>query len=229
MTENKDKYAQMGKNTVDSKEQLKESDIIKFDNLGGTGRRFMFVGNSITLHGVKPEIGWNNEWGMAASAKEKDYVHRLEKMISEKEPNAAFCICQVARWERNYKTSNEVYPLFESARDFNADVIVFRCIENCTAKEFEADVFERELDAFLGYLNVTGKAKIIITTGFWHHPGDGILRSYAEKMGYPCVELGDLGELNEMKAIGLFDHSGVANHPGDLGLQMIAERIARCI
>ena len=219
------KYAQMSKNTVDSKGQLKETEIIKFDNPDGAGKRVMFVGNSITLHGVKPEIGWNNAWGMAASAKEKDYVHQLERMILEKDPNATFCICQAARWERCYATGSETHGLFENARSFGADIIVFRCVENCPGKDFDSESFERELNGLLNYLDSTGKAKRIITTGFWHHPGDGVLRAYAEKMGYPCAELGDLGEDDGMKAIGLFEHSGVANHPGDRGMQKIAERI----
>lgn len=44
------------------------------------------------------------------------------------------------------------------------------------------------------------------TTGFWNHPGDRMIREYAKENNLPCVELGDLGELDEMKAIGLFTH-----------------------
>ena len=43
------------------------------------GPRVLFVGNSITLHGPSPKIGWTNNWGMAATARDKDYVHLLQK------------------------------------------------------------------------------------------------------------------------------------------------------
>ena len=222
-----DLYAQMAKNTVDSKNQLKESGVVRFHNIEGEGIRVMFVGNSITLHGIYPSIGWNLECGMAASAVEKDYVHILESKIQEVDQNAAFCLCQVAEWERNYKTGSEKHSLYESARAFDADIIVFRFIENCPGAEFDADVFYQAVEGLAEYLNADGEAKIIVTTGFWRHPGDSQLFSFAKNNSLPLVELGDLGERDDMKAIGLFEHSGVANHPGDLGMENIAARIAK--
>ena len=66
---------------------------------------------------------------------------------------------------------------------------------------------------------------MILTTGFWRHPADDGIVEIAEELNLPLVKLGDLGEKDEMKAIGLFEHSGVANHPGDLGMKNIANRI----
>lgn len=222
-------YAQMNKNTVSANEQLTETELVKFEYPESTGTKVMFVGNSITLHGIKDDIGWHQSHGMAASSKENDYVHIIEREVLAIDPLASFCICQVAKWERQYKNGSEILPLYKSAREFGADIIVLRFIENCPNVNFEPEIFKSELGILVDYLNVGERARIIVTTGFWKHPGDSVLREFAKEHNYHLVELGDLGENDAMKAIGLFSHEGVANHPGDLGMKMIADRLANVL
>ena len=222
---NNNEYNQLKKNTVDSRNQLKDSQSVRFYNLESNGLRVMFVGNSITLHGYLPSIGWHGEWGMAASKEENDYVHILMRNIREKHNDAAFCVCQVSAWESNYKNGKEKYSVYESARDFAADIIVMRFVENCAGKDFDGDVFKQEMSDLLDYLNPTGNAKIVMTTGFWHHPGDEFIIKHAKENNLPIALLGDLGDDDKMMAKGLFEHSGVAMHPGDLGMENIAARI----
>lgn len=224
-----DAYASLKKNTVDSREQLKESSFTQTQNTNAEGPRVLFLGNSMTLHGVCREIGWYGDWGMAASELERDYVHILEGKILEKNPSASFWICQVSDFERRYKEGREVFAQYESGRDFGADFIVIRFIENCCFENFDNAVFKKTLGDFIRYLDKDKKAKVIVTTGFWRHPGDGALMEYARENDYPCIELGDLGERDDMKAIGRFEHGGVAAHPGDLGMKYMAERIANVL
>lgn len=219
-------YVQIRKNTVKAENQLKESEYVAYENSEGQGIRVMFAGNSITLHGIAHNIGWHNRWGMAASSQDKDYVHQLISKIGLVKEDAAYCICQVPSWELGFKDGTEkMYHLYEGARTFNADIIVLRFIENCSFDGFDPEVFKSELEKLLTYFDSSGNAKVVITTGFWRHCGDGAIREFAEEHDIPLAELGDLGEMNEMKAIGLFEHEGVANHPGDLGMKKIAERI----
>ena len=220
-----DPYAQMAKNTVDSEGQLKESDLVRFDYKDGTGKRIMFVGNSITLHGIRPEVGWYNEWGMAASSKENDYVHILESEIKKLDTDATFCICQVADWECHYQSGTEQLSKYDEARKFGADIIVLRFIENVKKADYDPEIFKDQFRTLAKHIDGTGKAKFIVTTGFWRHPGDDDLKALANELGAPCVELGVLGDDDKMKAIGLFDHKGVANHPGDAGMRAIADAI----
>ena len=223
--EHHSEFSEIAKNTVKAENQLQETQFVTFEKLENQGMRVMFLGNSITNHGINYEIDWPFHHGMAASAKEKDYVHILMKKLEVNVSNPAFCICQAAEWERNYRNGAPVYSLFQNARDFSADLIVMRLIENCPTKEFDGETFKKELWNFLSFLNPSGKAKIVLTTGFWKHPGDRYIRELAEEKSLPLAELGDLGADPKMKAIGLFRHDGVANHPGDLGMQTIAERI----
>ena len=217
--------SQLQKNTVKAENQLSENEFVTFECADEMGCKVLFLGNSITRHGVKEEIGWFYDHGMAASEKEKDYVHILMKKIRDMDPSASFCICQAAEWERNYQDGASTYRFYESARKFSADIIIMRLIENCPYHGLDTQIFKKSLTDFLDHLNVSGKARIILTTGFWKHPGDEAVRMLAKERMLPLAELGDLGEKAEMKALGLFAHKGVANHPGDLGMATIAERI----
>ncbi len=216
---------QIEKNTVKAENQLGDAHDVTFECEGNTGLRVMMAGNSITLHEPKLEIGWNNQWGMAASSKENDYVHVLKNHIQGVDPDATFCVCQAYKWERDFVNGKQAYPIYEKARDFNADVIVVRFIENCPWRDFDAAVFKREYVDFIKFLNKSGNAKVILTTSFWKHAADAVVKEVAKEQGWSLVTLNDLGELDEMKALGLFEHDGVANHPGDLGMKTIADRI----
>ena len=217
-------FSQMDKNTVDATVQLTDSAAVKFFNPKGRGKRVMFVGNSMTLHGIKEDIGWHGAWGMAASAPEKDYVHCMMRSTEEVTEDPVFCICQVSAWEYNYKDGREFFPRYENAMAFAPDILVMRYIENCPKAEFDPEIFKAESKLLLGKL-CKENTQVILSTGFWRHPGDEAIRELAKEMDVPLVELGDLGEQDEMKAIGLFEHRGVANHPGDFGMQTMSDRI----
>ena len=83
-------------NTVPSKDQLAPNLWVTFEMGDTEAKRILFVGNSITRHGVAPWIGWNNDWGMAASAKEKDYVHLTASALQKRWGACDFCIAQAA-------------------------------------------------------------------------------------------------------------------------------------
>lgn len=217
--------SQIEKNTVSAKAQLDRRKFVTFEWNENEKIRILFVGNSITLHAAKEELGWELNCGMAASKKENDYVHIVMEYVKRKYGAASFCICQVAEWERQYTNGSAVLELYEKGREFNADVIVMRLAENCPQTDFDSKIFIEEYQTLLHYLNPQNTKKIIITSSFWKHIADSSIQFIAQKLNLPFVYLGDLGEIDEMKAIGRFEHSGVAAHPGDKGMREIAKRI----
>ena len=220
---------QLEKNTVKAENQLKDNDYIRFHIPENADLRVMFVGNSITLHGINHDIGWHNFWGMADSAEEKDYVHVMMEEIKKNHPNTAFCVCQGSKWEVAYRNGTDVFPQYEMARDFNADIIVIRLVENTKVTPEDRELFLDQYGKMVDFLNKSGNAKLVITDGFWYHPADSFIEEFAATRNLPLVKLGDLGEQEIMRATGLFEHSGVAAHPGDLGMKNIADRILACM
>ena len=218
--DNKDFY----NNTVSSANQLKDSEKTSFG--GGEGLKVLFIGNSITRHGILESIGWYSDCGMAASAPDKDYVHQTVKMLEEKYGKVQFCIAQVSDWEGDFTTPN-TRGYFREAYDFDADIAIFRLGENVRMTQYEhIEVFANALIDAMKYLTEGRRAKLVVTDTFWRNNNinTSIEKACAE-MGIESVKIGDLGDDDSMKATGLFWHGGVAMHPGDKGMKAIADRI----
>ena len=209
-------------NTVSAAGQMVRSSVLSFFGNENAAKRILVVGNSITRHGPREEIGWTGDWGMAASAPERDYVHLLLSRLTADGYDVFLRVRQCAEWEMNFP-SQDVAELYREERAFAPDLIVFRLGENVAEENKPA--FREAIERFVGFV-ASEKTKIVFTTCFWHNEiiDDGI-RAVAAAHHAPLVELGDLGDDPAMKAPGLFWHSGVAAHPGDRGMETIANRI----
>ncbi len=216
--------AKMEDNTVSSENQRSKEESIFGKE--GSGKKILFLGNSITLHAPSPTIGWYNNWGMAASSIDKDYVHQTMKMVWEQKPETSFLVAQIAPWEREFWNEQIVDDNFAEAVNYDADIIIMRAVENMRDPDIAAHDFEAGYCMLLDKMNKSGKADIVLTSSFWDCPArDKRIKGIAEKRGYKYVHLADLGGQDKYTAKGLFEHSGVAAHPGDLGMLVIAERI----
>lgn len=213
-------------NTFPAENQVNDSQRVTGEATGKNGLKVLFLGNSITWVPPVPHHDWHNSCGMAASAPEKDYLHLVMSRVKERCPESGHCIAQLASWERNYWDREFLEGKYSEALEYDADVIIVRIGENVPVQELKNHSFFDAYRDMINYFNPNGDKKVIVTTSFWYAGSrDKIMCDVAEDLKVPLVRLGDLGEDPEMKAIGLFEHTGVAAHPGDKGMAAIAERI----
>ena len=210
------------RNTVSALEQVHEK--FKMVNNVKGGLKVLFLGNSITLHEKKPEIGWYNNWGMAASKMENDYVHLVVKGLENHYGEFNYCITNVGLWEQNF-WDDAVLKSFYASSDFSADIVIVRLGENINRDRLKDYNFEEYFEKFVRYFSRQA-TRIIITNLFWPYEElDAAIKNVSKYVNGQYVSISDLGCEDENKAIGLFEHEGVALHPGDKGMAKIAERI----
>jgi hypothetical protein len=192
--------------------------------------RILFLGNSITLHGPAPDIGWLGNWGMAASAKEKDYVHVLTHSIAQltgSKPEVQ--TASLIDFEHNYATYNADAKLKQQLA-FKADIVVVAIGEN--VRTFASEAAKTSFsDGFLKLLKLlknNGQPAIFVRGCFWpDKTKDAIMQRCCAEVGGVFVDISALGkdESNFAQSERKFAHHGVAIHPGDKGMKAIADAL----
>ena len=185
-------------------------------------KRIVILGNSIVAHPPDHSIGWSGDWGMAASARDSDFVHRLESRIHTINPETTLQYGSISPFEREYWH----YDLNQMANYRNADVLIIKISENISTDSLAERQFSLHYENLVQYLAGNGSTPVIICEGFWPSPVNDIIHRFALSKGYDFVPLQDLYTSDPANsAKGLFAHAGVASHPSDLGMKRIADRI----
>lgn len=189
--------------------------------------KILFLGNSITLHAPAPNIGWTGNWGMAATAQDRDYVHVLLSRIAEAAGGKPeIKVRNIAEFERNLSAYNVKDELKEELA-FKADLVIIAIGENATSPKSDEQKhqFETAFRDLLNELKQHGQPTIFVRSQFWQDTDkDQLMNRCSQATGAIFVDISLLGqeETNFARAEQKIEHSGVAGHPGDKGMQALA-------
>ena len=198
-------------------------------------QKILFLGNSITLHGPSKKVDWSGNWGMAASALDKDYVHLVTKGLAKKEGAApATLVKNIATFERQYASTNDVLAQLTDAVAFKADLIVLCIGENVPnlATEGAKAQFKGSVVKMLNGIKADRKPLIVVRSSFWANGAkDDALKQACAEVGGIFVDISALckDKKNFARSERSFKYDGVANHPGDQGMQAIADAIVGAV
>lgn len=198
-------------------------------------RSVLILGNSITLHGPNADIGWTGNWGMAASERARDFAHLLLQRLAARNDGTApaAMIENIADFERGFQEC-AVETAFSAQAGFAAELVILAIGENVPALETAAQQrrFRDQVAVLLAMLRRHGARRIIVRSTFWPNPvTDAMLREACQAAGGVFVDISPLSrdEANYARAERQFAHDGVAAHPGDCGMQAIADALWRAM
>ena len=197
-------------------------------------RRILFLGNSITLHGPNADIGWDGNWGMAASSMEKDYVHLVTRAIEQHTKYAPeILVKNIADFERNY-AQYDVDMQMKDFFAFNPDLVILAIGENVPVLNSE----EARAKFKMGVMNIfrciyaKRHPLVVVRSCFWpDEVKDRLLKEVCTEAGGIFVDAGPIGREsgNAARSERSFRHDGVAGHPGDRGMKALADAITQAI
>lgn len=181
------------------------------------------IGNSLTMHPPRPDIGWAGNWGMAASTQAKDFAHVAA---------AKLVIPVVASNFSGLETDSATYipHIPEVTGSITAStVVVVQLGDNVQPQIIPAfdPAYGKLLDA------VAARGQLICLSSWWEYAArDAVIKKQCEAHGGHYLYIGDIYRMagNPDRLEKQWSASPVIDaHPHDWGMNKIAERIAAAV
>ncbi len=188
-------------------------------------RKMVATGNSITWHPPLANSDWNNNWGMAATSQDKDWVHRVHRYVTENQKGVTPELIV-----ENFGDRQVVDPAkHEKLAAFKADLYVIQFGDNLKDEDCNEKTLGKPYEEMLKTIKKANPNAVIVCASTWgcSKNKDPLMRAACERQGVPFVRIdifiGDVK--NRALGEGHFKHGGVNWHPGDLGMQKIADAL----
>ena len=187
-------------------------------------KKMVVTGNSITWHPPLANSDWNNHWGMAATSQDKDFAHRVHRTLSEYQKSSPELVIE-----------NLFDPLVKDPAkhaklaDFKADLYIIQIGDNLKDEECNDQTLGKPYEEMLKTIKKANPEAVIVCASTWgcSKNKDPLMRAACERQGVPFVRIdifiGDVK--NRALGEGHFKHGGVNWHPGDRGMEKIADAL----
>ena len=196
-------------------------------------QRVVVFGNSLTT-------GFGG-FGMAARDNQHDYFYYVCQFLLEKNPLLKMTRHGASGWEG--KTDSEsrkqyVEELMKNGIDGTEDLILIQLSDNVNTAEKKATFPEDVLTMTSQFRRTCPKARIMWIAAWYgaaaNYPH---IKAACEKLGVDLIDIRDLSGIKanqsaigntytkEDGSVATITSSGVASHPGDVGMKKIADRI----
>lgn len=183
--------------------------------------KVLILGNSVTYAPANQDILWYGNWGMAASAEDKDYVHLLTARLKLANDLTTVTIKNIGEFEFNFDTY-DIDANLKTFRDAKPDILIIRMGESVT-RNSDAELFEKRYVDLLNYFKSTNPQIKILAAGsifpFRDLPNT-VMNKYSN-----FISLSYLQTDQSNFAYGLSSSIAVQVHPSDKGMLAISDRI----
>jgi len=209
--------------------------VLNFNSVAHAEDNITFIGNSLTRHLATPKIGWDGNWGMAASAEEKDYVHQLVQQVNfSSGRNWNSTIIAASSLEKNLFL-NEKY-LTELFKTINSDqkIIILQIGDNINYNGLDLVDFASKYGTLLSSIKpkLMPGGLLLCLGKWWKAPQvDVRIKAECEAAGGQYVDLLSISSQAGAYASTerSFSSPAVARHPGDRAMSEIATHIYQAI
>ena len=197
-----------------------ESAPLKGNRVRPSIRKLLIIGNSITRHGPKADIGWPHECGMAATSEENDFAHLTLEHINAAQPGIT------AELSIGRVSAEAQMRGFEHLLPTDADLVIIELGDNYRGAA-NVDEFEKPYAEMVAAFREAGVEHILCVGTWGNGKLDPFIEAAAEKHGATFVRIGHLfaDPANRAVSEGHFTHNGVNWHPGDRGMKAIADAL----